>query len=113
MPVFLEVRTYRLLPGTTDEFLRVMREEALPLLAYAGIQVVSCGASVVAEDGHEEAFLIRAFPTLDARQEQEDRFYGSDAWRLGPREAIVSRIDSYHTIVIEASDDAVAALQRG
>ena len=35
---------------------------------------------------------------------------GSGAWRLGPHEAIVSRIDSYHTIVIETSDQAVQAL---
>jgi hypothetical protein len=49
--MILEIRTYRLKPGTRGEFVRVMRDEA------------------------------------------------------------VSRIESYHTIVIEASAEAVAALE--
>ncbi|MFI9594320.1 NIPSNAP family protein [Nonomuraea sp. NPDC052265] len=110
--MILEIRTYRLKPGTRDDFLRVMRDEALPLLAKAGIDVVAHGASLVDEDGHEEAYLIRAFPTKETRDEQEDAFYGSPEWHQGPREGIVSRIDGYHTIVIEATDAAVTALRR-
>jgi hypothetical protein len=111
--VILEIRTYRLKPGTGDEFVRVIREESLPLLECSGVRVVDYGASLVAEDGHEEAYLIRAFASLEARREQEETFYSSDAWRLGPREAILSRIESYHTIVLEASEETALALQRG
>lgn len=106
----LEIRTYRLKPGTRDEFVRVMRDESLPLLTEFGIRVVDAGPSLVDEDGHEEAYLIRAFDSLAHRDEQEEAFYGSDAWRSGPREAIVSRIDTYHTIVVEVPDAAIAAL---
>ncbi|MFE9693294.1 NIPSNAP family protein [Micromonospora sp. NPDC005806] len=104
--MILEIRTYRLRPGTSEEFVRVMRQEAAPLLARFGIQVVAAGASLVREDGHEEAYLIRAFPSLAVRDEQEEAFYGSDAWRDGPREAILSRIESYHTVVLETSEAA-------
>ena len=97
----LEIRTYRLRPGTQQEFVRVMREQVLPLLADAGIEVVACGPSLVAEDGHEEAYLIRAFESVETREKEEDAFYGSEAWREGPREAVVSRIESYHTIVLD------------
>ena len=110
--MILEIRTYRLKPGTGDEFVRVMREEAAPLLAEFGIEVVDCGPSLVAEDGNEEAHLIRAFASLGARDEQEERFYGSEAWHTGPREAILSRIECYHTIVLDVPDHAVAALKR-
>ncbi|NUT37735.1 MAG: NIPSNAP family protein [Hamadaea sp.] len=106
----MEIRTYRLKPGTRDEFVRVMRDESLPLLTEFGIRVVDAGPSLVDEDGHEEAYLIRAFDSLAHRDEQEEAFYGSDAWRSGPREAIVSRIDTYHTIVVEVPDAAIAAL---
>lgn len=109
---FLEIRTYRLKPGTRDEFVRVMREEAVPLLAAFGIRVVDCGPSVVDEDGVEEAYLLRRFASLAERDEQEEAFYSSDAWHSGPREGIVSRIEAYHTIVIETSDDAVTHLTR-
>jgi hypothetical protein len=110
--VILEIRTYRLKPGTRDEFVRVMREESVPLLHRHGIATVDCGTSLVDEEGFEEAYLIRAFRSLEERDEQEASFYGSDAWRSGPREAIVSRIESYHTIVIEASAETVRALKR-
>jgi hypothetical protein len=108
--MILEIRTYRLKPGTRAEFVRVMRTDAVPLLEKHGIAVVDCGASAVDEDGHEEAYLIRAFPSLAAREDQEDDFYGGEEWREGPREAIVSRIESYHTIVIEADEAAAEAL---
>jgi hypothetical protein len=110
--MILEIRTYRLKPGTREEFVRVMREEAVPLLAKSGIDVVACGASLADEDGHEEAYLMRAFPSAQARETQEEAFYGGPEWRQGPREAIVSRIESYHTIVIETSKEAVRALRR-
>jgi hypothetical protein len=111
--VILEIRTYRLKPGTTEEFVRLMREESLPLLEKFGIRVVRCGASLFAEDGHEEAYLIRAFPSLQAHREQEEAFYGSDEWRQGPRDAVLSLIESYHSVVLEVSEDAVRALENG
>ncbi|WP_314612900.1 NIPSNAP family protein [Streptomyces stackebrandtii] len=110
--MILEIRTYRLKPGTGDEFVRVMREESVPLLEKAGIRVLDCGASLVAEGGHEEAYLIRAFASLAEHRDQEEAFYGSDAWRQGPREAIVSRIDSSHTIVLDVPEVAAHTFQR-
>jgi hypothetical protein len=110
--MILEIRTYRLRPGTITEFVQIMRDHALPLLAAAGIRVVGCGASLVAEDGHEEAYLMRAFESVAQRDSQEEAFYGSDAWRQGPREAILSRIENYHTIVIDSSEAAVEAVSR-
>lgn len=109
--MILEIRTYRLKPGSGEGFLQLMRNEALPLLESSGIRVVRCGLSLVAEDGHDEAFLLRAFRSLDERREQEEAFYGSDAWRHGPREAILSMIESYHSVVIETSEAAVRALE--
>jgi hypothetical protein len=44
------------------------------------------------------------------RDSQEEAFYGSDAWRQGPREPVLSRIDTYHTIVVDTSEAAVEAL---
>ncbi|WP_037604555.1 NIPSNAP family protein [Streptacidiphilus rugosus] len=108
--MFLEIRTYRLVPGTRADFVRAMREEAIPLLRQAGIRVVDSGPSLSDEDGHEEAYLIRAFASLAEHRDQEAAFYGSEAWLKGPREAIVSRIESYHSVVIEAPESAAQAL---
>jgi hypothetical protein len=100
--MFLEIRTYRLKPGTRAAFVAAM-EAAQPLLARYGIEVVDFGASLVAEDGHEEAYLIRRFTSLEERDEKENAFYGSADWRDGPRAAVVGPIESYHTIVLPES----------
>lgn len=55
--MIVEIRTYRLKPGTGDEFVRLMRDEAMPLLERFGVRVVACGASLVAEDGQRDAYL--------------------------------------------------------
>ncbi|GIG69955.1 NIPSNAP family protein [Phytomonospora endophytica] len=99
--MIVEIRTYRLKPGTGPEFARLMAEEARPLLADAGIRVVDSGLSLVAENGHEEAYLIRAFASVEERDALEDAFYGGETWRNGPRAAVLACIESYHTIVLD------------
>ncbi|GAA1382519.1 hypothetical protein GCM10009661_60870 [Catellatospora chokoriensis] len=110
--VIVEIRTYQIKPGERDEFVRVMRTQSVPLLQKFGIAVLDCGPSLVDEDGAETAYLIRAFPAREIRDEQETTFYASPQWRRGPREAIVSRIESSHTVVLEMPAAAVEALRR-
>jgi NIPSNAP len=110
--VILEIRTYRLHAGTGPEFVRLMCEEGIPLLRAAGIRVVGAGSTLVAEDGHEEAYLIRAFESLTQHEQQENDFYGGDAWRKGPREAIMALIDQYHSIVLEVPESVVVEFER-
>lgn len=100
--MIVEIRTYGLKPGTSEEFLHAM-DEAQPLLAAAGLTVIAYGLSLVAEDGNETAYLIRSFASLEERDALEAAFYGSDAWRQGPREAVVSRIQSLHTVVLQSN----------
>lgn len=102
--MIVEIRTYRLKPGTRDEFVELVRTRSIPLLAAHGITVLDAGGSLVDEDGYEEAYLIRSFDSVADRKRQVDSFYGSDDWLLGPREDIVSRIESYHTIVLDIAD---------
>jgi hypothetical protein len=97
--VIVEIRTYRLKPGTAASFKRVMHEEALPLLAKFGLRVLAAGISLAEGD---DAYLIRGFSSLDEREEQENAFYGSDAWRDGPRAAVMACIETYHTVVLDA-----------
>ncbi|MFI6815295.1 hypothetical protein ACIBG7_23005 [Nonomuraea sp. NPDC050328] len=50
--------------------------------------------------------------SLDEHREQEEAFYGSAAWREGPREAVVSRIESYHSIVLDLPEEAARVFRR-
>ena len=61
------------------------------------VDVVGYGPSMHDADSY---YLMRAYPSVEARQQSEDAFYGSDEWKKGPREAILADIESYTTIVV-------------
>ena len=48
----------------------------------------------------------------DAWRSQQDAFYGSPAWREGPRESIVSRIESHLSTVVWLSPESIDDLRR-
>jgi NIPSNAP len=96
----IEIRSYKLKPGTGPAFHRTVVEESLPMLGRWGVEVVAFGPSLDDEDSY---VLIREYPSLEERQRSQDAFYGSDEWRNGPREAIVSRIESDFSVVVPKS----------
>jgi hypothetical protein len=105
----VEIRSYQLKPGTRDEYDRLFREEAAPLLRAFEIDVVGAGPSL---DDPNAYFLIRAFDDLADRERLEERFYSSPEWRDGPREAVVTRIEDYIDVVIELDEPTIEALRR-
>ena len=106
---FVEIRTYNLRPGTRTQFQRLMTEAALPLLKRWHIDVVAFGPSPHDEDSY---YLLRAYTSLEDRQQSEDRFYGSAEWREGPRESILALIDSYAEAVLEMDEVTLQGLRR-
>ena len=106
---FVEVRSYNLKPGTRDEFHRLFREEAFPMLQRWNVDVVAYGPSLHDENSY---YLIRRFDSLAHREQSEDSFYGSAEWRQGPREAIIACIENYSEIVIELDEAALQGLRK-
>jgi len=99
MPAVVEIRTYALKPGAGPEFHRLVQEKSIPMLERWGVEVVAFGPSL----DHDDSYcLIRAYQSLDERERSQDAFYGSDEWRQGPREAIVSLIESSTSVVLPA-----------
>jgi hypothetical protein len=109
MTFFVEIRSYNLKPGTRQEFHRLFVERSLPMLNSWKVDVVRHGPSPHDEDSY---YLMRAFASLEDRDQSEDAFYGSDEWKLGPREAILALIENYTTIVIEMEESTVKALRQ-
>lgn len=104
----VEIRRYKLKPGAGPAFERLFREEAEPMVRGYGMDVVAFGKSAHDDNAY---FLIRAFHSLDHLNASEDEFYGSTEWRNGPREAILSHIESYQDTVLSLSADAVEMLR--
>ena len=54
------------------------------------VDVVRHGQSLHDGDSYD---LMRAFASLEDREQSEDAFYGGDEWKLGPREAILAKVE--------------------
>jgi hypothetical protein len=105
----VEFRSYRLRPDSGSEYARLFREHAVPMLEHWRIDVVRHGPSAHDPDAY---ILIRAYDDLDARERSQDAFYGSDEWRLGPREAILALLDTYIDVVLELDDHVIDQMRR-
>lgn len=104
----VEIRSYNLKPGTRPEFHRVVSEEAIPMMRRWKIDVVSFGPSPHDDDSY---YLMRAYASLADRAESHAAFYGSDEWRHGPRERVLSAIESYTSIVIQVDAPTLSSLR--
>jgi hypothetical protein len=106
----VEIRAYRLKPGARAGFHEAATHGALPMVRAFGMDVVTHGPVPNDANGY---FLVRSFASLAQLTSQEDEFYGSAAWREGPREALVSRIESYVDTLLWLSPAAIADLRAG
>ncbi|WP_374435342.1 NIPSNAP family protein [Inhella sp.] len=104
----LEIRSYRLQPGSGAEFHRLVAKHSVPLLRAWGMDVVRFGPSLHEPDAY---FLMRAFDSLAHLEQSQAAFYATPAWRQGPREAIVSRIVSDANTVVALPERAIEALR--
>lgn len=101
-------RTYRLKPGSLDEFHVVMQQHAVPRRRASGMDVVCYGRS---DHEHEGYCLIRAYASRQFLEAQQAAFYNSEEWREGSRRALVAHIETYLNTLLWVSDDAVDSLR--
>ena len=106
----VEIRAYRLKPGTRDDFHAAVTHRALPMVRAYGMDVVTHGPVPNDDNGY---FLVRSFASLAELTAQEDEFYGSAPWREGPRESLVSRIETYVDTLLWLGSAAIADLRAG
>ena len=94
----VELRVYTLKAGTRARFEQRFSKQILPMLKRAGITVVHAGPSLHDDNSF---CLIRAFPSLEVREQQLAEFYGSEEWLTRHDDAVMAMIDSYSTCVVE------------
>lgn len=104
----IEIRSYKLKPGTLADFHKVVIDEVMPLLAPA-MDVVAFGPSLHEADCY---FLVRAYASLADLQMQQNAFYGSTTWLQGPRAQVLGFVASFLNTVLWLSADAVEELRR-
>jgi hypothetical protein len=105
----VEIRSYKLKSGSGARFHDLVITQSMPLLRAYGTEVVAFGPS--AHDG-DAYLLIRAYDNLEDRRSSQETFYSSEAWRSGPRQAIIELIDADWNIVVWLTRDAVDAIRK-
>jgi hypothetical protein len=102
----VEVRNYELRPGGREHLHRLFHDTVAPMLKAAGHDVVFAGPSPHDPNGY---VLIRAYASEAERAAEQDDFYGSAAWRDGPRELVLAEIVSYASSVLAISRPTLQA----
>ena len=93
----IEIRTYQLKENSGALFHKIVSEQSIPMLKNWNSTVIAYGNSLENSDTY---FLIRHYKNVQERLISQNNFYESDEWKLGPREAIISLIESSIDIVI-------------
>jgi len=103
----LEMRLFKLHPGTRAEFDRISRDGTIPMMRRYGITVLGYGPTLNDDDGY---LLLRAFPSEDQRVAVAQEFYASDEWQANFETPVMAMIADYHTAVIPATHAMMAQL---
>jgi hypothetical protein len=98
--MIVEVRSYRIKPGKRAEFIDLFERRAIPALRSYGMKII--GPLLDVENPNKFVFL-RSFPSLEARDQMKDDFYGSDLWKNELEHLAMPMLDSYDVILCETS----------
>lgn len=96
----LEMRLFKVRPGTRDEFHRISEEGTIPMMRRYGINVLDFGPMLNDENGY---FLLRAFRSEDERVEKSQAIYATAEWEEKYDGPVGGMIEDYRTAVIPAT----------
>lgn len=102
----LEMRLFKVQPGTRAEFDRISRDGTIPMMRRYGIKVVDFGPMLNDENGY---FLLRAFESEQDRVEKSQAIYATTEWEENYDAPVTAMIADYWTAVMPATD-ALASL---
>ena len=105
-PWMLEIRLFRLKPGTGAEFYRVADEGTVPLMRKWGIHVLGHWLSSTDEDSF---FLVRAFRDAEDRRVVSEAFYASEEW-LAFEDTVMGMVENYHAVTSTISREKLGRL---
>ena len=96
--MIIEMRTYRLKPGTRAEFLRIFETRSLPAHREIGMKVLGPFPSI---EDPDVFFFMRGFPDLASREPMKARFYEGALWKRELEAKLMPMIERYDVVVVE------------
>ena len=102
--MIVEMRTYKLKPGTRSRFLEIFRSRSMPEHARLGMPIVGPFLSV---EDPDVFFFMRGFPDLASREPFKARFYDGELWKNELEAILMPMIEHYDVVLVEDADGLV------
>jgi len=102
--MIVEMRTYKLKPGTRERFLEIFRTQSVPAHDEIGMRIL--GPFLSLEDP-DTFFFMRGFPDLASREEMKARFYEGELWKRDLESVLMPMIEKYDVVLVDDSENRI------
>jgi heme-degrading monooxygenase HmoA len=102
--MIVEMRTYKLKPGTRSEFLEIFRTRSAPAHAEIGMKIL--GPFLSLEDP-DTFFFMRGFPDLASRDPMKEKFYEGELWKNELEAVLMPMIEKYEVVLVDDPDGLI------
>lgn len=106
--MLFELRHYRVMPGRTEDWVKVMEEDIIPFQASKGIVILG---SWVGEEDPQDYIWIRRFENEEERKRLYEEVYESDHWKNVIRPKITGMLDSDARVVTRLTPTKMSPLR--
>jgi NIPSNAP len=96
--MIVEMRTYKLQPGTRSRFLKIFRSESMPAHAEIGMKILGPFESI---EDPDTFFFMRGFPDLASREPMKAKFYEGDLWKGKLESVLMPMIEKYDVVLVD------------
>jgi hypothetical protein len=102
--MIVEMRTYKLRPGTRTRFLEIFRSKSIPKHVQLGMKIMGPFLSI---EDPDTFFFMRGFPDLSSREFMKAQFYEGDLWKRELESVLMPMIDKYEVVLVDDSEGLI------
>jgi len=96
--MIIEMRTYKLKPGTRDRFLEIFRTKSIPAHDEIGMKILGPFLSI---EDPDTFFFMRGFPDLGSRDPMKEKFYEGELWKRELENVLMPMIEKYDVVLVD------------
>jgi len=96
--MIVEMRTYKLKPGTRTGFLEIFRTKSVPAHSEIGMKILGPFLSI---EDPDTFFFMRAFPNLESREPMKEQFYEGELWKRELEGVLMPMIEKYEVVLVD------------
>lgn len=96
--MIVEMRTYKLKPGTRARFLEVFRTKSAPAHDTIGMKILGPFLSI---EDPDTFFFMRGFPDLESREPMKAQFYEGELWKSELEAVLMPMIEKYEVVLVD------------